>query len=695
MKRLYFILLLFLALVIRSQAQLFTEVTTATFPGLYIGSCSWGNYNNDGFLDIYLTGYGTSSSRVSKVFKNNGNSTFTDIGAAISQIGNSAGEWGDYNNDNIIDLVQGGNITSTPSVTGHSRIYSNTGPGTFAENTLAGLPDMVAPEISWGDYDNDGDMDLAYGGQDNSSFAYCKLFRNDGGGLFTPVLLFDSISDGAVAFGDYDNDGYLDLLLAGRIGSFDYITRLYHNNGNGTFSNSAQSFTGLRTSSVAWGDYDQDGDLDILVTGSDNNDVLHTIIYKNNNGIFADIYAPITPVRYGKAAWGDYDNDGDLDFLLIGQINSTGSAMTTTVYQNTGGDTFTEVTGLGIDGLRRSFCAWGDYDNDGRLDFLIMGRTSGGTYTTKLYKNNTTVYNTPPTAPSGLTSIRIGDNITFSWNASTDTQTASAGLTYNLRIGTTPGGSQICSAMANPVSGYRNIAQIGNMNSRRTFTIKNLPEGTYYWSVQAIDNAFAGSTFATEQSFSIVNNKTLNVHFFIQGLYNGATMNKAQDENGDYFSGTIADRVSIDLHSSTAPYGLVDTLNNIDLNTNGTSTTLVPSTHNGSYYLAVRHRNSMETWSANPVSFSGSAITYIFDNTAKAYGDNMALMAGGNPGMFAGDTNQDGIIDGGDLSAVGNQADFAVSGYIPEDVNGDGLVDGTDLSLTGNNADAAIGIMTP
>jgi hypothetical protein len=695
MKKFYFIIFLFAALVIRLQAQLFTEVTTASFPGLYIGSCSWGNYNNDGFLDIYLTGYGTSSSRVSKVFKNNGNSTFTDIGATISQVGNSAGEWGDYNNDNIIDLVQGGNITSTPSVTGQSRIYSNTGPGTFTEIISAGLPDMVAPEISWGDYDNDGDLDLAYGGQDNYSFTYCNLFRNDGNGLFTPVLLLDSLSDGAVAFGDYDNDGYLDLLLAGSIGSWNYITRLYHNNGNGTFTNSGQNFTGLRTSSVAWGDYDQDGDLDILVTGSDNSDVLHTIIYKNNNGIFADIYAPITPVRYGKAAWGDYDNDGDLDFLLIGQINSTGSAMVTTIYQNTGGDTFTEVTGLGIDGLRRSRCAWGDYDNDGRLDFLVMGRTSAGTYTTKLYKNNTTVYNTPPTAPSGLTSVRIGDNITFSWNASTDAQTASAGLSYNLRIGTTPGGSQICSAMANPASGYRNIAQVGNMNSRRTFTIKNLPEGTYYWSVQAIDNAFAGSAFAPEQSFSIVNNKTLNVNFIIQGLYNGATMNKAQDENGDHFSGTIADRVSIDLHSNTPPYGIVATLDNIDLNTNGTSTTLVPSTHNGSYYLALRHRNSMETWSANPVSFSSSAITYIFDNTAKAYGGNMALMAGGNPGMFAGDTNQDGIIDGGDLSAVGNQADFAVSGYIPEDVNGDGLVDGTDLSLTGNNADAAIGIMTP
>ena len=602
---------------------------------------------------------------------------------------------GDYNNDNIIDLILGGNFTSTPTVVGQTRLYSNTGPGTFTEVTTAGLTDMVAPEIAWGDYDNDGDLDLVLGGSDNSSNAVCNLYRNDGNGVFTPVIVFDPISDGALAFGDYDNDGYLDLLLTGRIGSFDYITKLYHNNGDGTFSNSGQILTGLRTSSTAWGDYDGDGDLDILLSGSDNSDVLHTIIYKNNNGTFVDIGAPLIPIRYGKAAWGDYDNDGDLDILLIGQINSTGSVMVTTIFRNNGNDVFEEVTGLGFPGLRRSCAAWGDYNNDGKLDFIAMGRTAGGVYTSKLYRNNTTITNTLPTIPSGLTSLRTGNNVNLSWNASTDSQTPSAGLTYNLRIGTTPGGSEICSPMANTMTGFRNVVQIGNMNMRTFFTIKNLSEGTYYWSVQAIDNAFAGSAFAPEQTLVIANNKTLNVNVFLDGLYNGSGLNKAQDAFGDHFLGNVADQMSIELRNNTSPYNVVHTINNVALNTNGTSASLLPATYSGNYYIAIKHRNSIETWSANPVSFAGSTINYSFDSPLKAYGNNMGVKTNGTPVLYGGDSNQDGIVDGSDLSGIGNQADFATAGYIPEDINGDGLIDGSDLSVAGNNADSAIGVITP
>jgi hypothetical protein len=89
------------------------------------------------------------------------------------------------------------------------------------------------------------------------------------------------------------------------------------------------------------------------------------------------------------------------------------------------------------------------------------------------------------------------------WQPASDNQTASAGLTYNIRMGTTPGGGEIVSPMADPATGYRRIVAQGNVFHNTSWPIKNLQPGTYFWSVQAIDNNFSGSPFAPERSFTI------------------------------------------------------------------------------------------------------------------------------------------------------------------------------------------------
>jgi trimeric autotransporter adhesin len=189
--------------------------------------------------------------------------------------------------------------------------------------------------------------------------------------------------------------------------------------------------------------------------------------------------------------------------------------------------------------------------------------------------------------------------------------------------------------------------------------------------------------------------KTLNVSAFLEGLFaGGGQMNKAQDENGDHFAGNTADQITVELHNS-GNYGTLEyTSAGVNLTTSGNSTLTLPADKNGSYYLTVKHRNSIETTSASPVDFSGSTINYTFDALSKAYADNMNVVSG-TPVIFAGDENQDGIVDGTDLSDIGNLADLATSGYLPQDVNGDGLIDGSDLSIAGNNAALAVGIVTP
>ena len=116
---------------------------------------------------------------------------------------------------------------------------------------------------------------------------------------------------------------------------------------------------------------------------------------------------------------------------------------------------------------------------------------------------------------------------------------------------------------------------------------------------------------------------------------------------------------------------------------------------NGSYYLTIKHRNSIETVSANPVSFSGSTVSQSFATPADVYNGNLLSFEDGGFAIYGGDTYQDGLIDGSDLAAVDNQASAFAAGYIIEDCNGDGLIDGSDLAIADNNASAFVGAATP
>ena len=128
-----------------------------------------------------------------------------------------------------------------------------------------------------------------------------------------------------MAGGDDDNDGDLDILLTGY--SSDGVARVYRNDGPApgagwNFVDIGVALTGVFYSSVAWGDYDNDGDLDILFTGADSSFNPVARVYRNDGGGFVAISAPLTGVASSSVAGGDYDNDGDLDILLTGVDNS-------------------------------------------------------------------------------------------------------------------------------------------------------------------------------------------------------------------------------------------------------------------------------------------------------------------------------------------------------------------------------------
>ncbi|MCK9616834.1 MAG: GEVED domain-containing protein [Lentimicrobiaceae bacterium] len=190
--------------------------------------------------------------------------------------------------------------------------------------------------------------------------------------------------------------------------------------------------------------------------------------------------------------------------------------------------------------------------------------------------------------------------------------------------------------------------------------------------------------------------KNLQITLYLEGLYNGSGgMNKAQDESGDHFTGEIADQVNIDIHAGTSPFALLHTISGLNLQTDGSVSCNIASSFNNSYYLAVRHRNSIETWTASPISFVENTISYNFtDNASKAFGSNLKNISG-NFIIYGGDVNQDGFVDSGDMTPVDNDASNFMMGYIFSDINGDGFVDSADMTIIDNNAANFISMITP
>ena len=469
----------------------FTDIS-APLTGVAWSSAAWGDYDSDGDLDILLTG-NTGSGYVSKIYQNDAGA-FADISAPFVGVWESSTAWNDYDNDGDLDILLTGNTSiEGPNSNPVSIIYRNDG-GSFVD-IPASLVGVYRSSVAWGDYDNDGDSDILLTGESHSGLQ-SRIYRNDSGTFVDIAATIEKVYYSAIAWGDYDNDGDLDIFLTGLRAGDNSVTKVYRNE-NGSFTDISSSLPAASTASLDFGDFDSDGDLDLLLAGWNNSISGFSRIYRNVGGNFVDISAALAPANYGAVKWGDLDNDGDFDVLLTG---SEGPHIAK-VYRNDVA-TFVDIGAL-LEGVYSSSVAWGDYDNDGDLDILLTGEGGPTGRAAKLYRNNSAKSNTTATPPANLQSAVNADAVTLNWNKSTDSESAQNALTYNLRVGTTPGGMDVVSPMANLNTGYRRIPKLGNTNHNTSWTIRNLEPGIYYWSVQAIDNAFAGSPFAAEQSFTI------------------------------------------------------------------------------------------------------------------------------------------------------------------------------------------------
>ena len=174
----------------------------------------------------------------------------------------------------------------------------------------------------------------------------------------------------------------IDLAVSGW-GAAGPISLIYRNDG-GIFSDIGATLTAVSMCSLAWGDYDNDRDPDLVLSGSDASFNVTRRIYRNDAGIFnLETNAVLAGMNRGRIAWGDFDNDGDLDLALVGFGNTTPVSK---VYRNDGGGTFADL-GVSLAGVDEGFLAWADYDNDGDLDLSLAG-FENNIPITKIYRND-------------------------------------------------------------------------------------------------------------------------------------------------------------------------------------------------------------------------------------------------------------------------------------------------------------------
>ncbi len=364
------LIILFL-LTLKTQAQYFTS-DTATAITSNAGdsrSVNWVNVNNDIWTDLMITN-GPSGGQNNFLYINtNGVFSLVSNDPIVTDFSPSDGAtWGDMDNDGDIDafIVNWYNVNNL--------MYENDGNGMFMQLTT-GQPvndQGYSETASWGDYDNDGLVDLYVTNSAGNLRNF--LYRNLGNGTFqkitSGVMVTDQQVSRCVNWTDLDNDNDLDLFITNENNQNENI---YRNDGAGSFTKittgSIVNNNG-NTMSASWGDIDNDGDLDCFLANEGSNNTL----FRNDGNMSFTKLVNDTVSKCGghsfSSAWSDIDNDGDIDLYVTNAFGL--SLYNNYLFINDGNGNFMRVPDASVSGLHWSYgCAFGDYDNDGYEDLAV------------------------------------------------------------------------------------------------------------------------------------------------------------------------------------------------------------------------------------------------------------------------------------------------------------------------------------
>ena len=518
--------------------------------GLSFSDVSLGDFNNDGFLDVLMNGTsaGTAATRQLRIYLSNAGAfpSVNDAAHILTPAGAAAGfqdggvAFGDLDNDGHLDVLASGLDRSGAR---QLQVYFyNPAAGTFTTVNVPGAAGLGANmgRVALADFDLDGDLDILVSGTTTgaNAGAVLRVYPNLGNRTFGAAIAVGvGLWNSDVAVGDFNNDGLPDVLAEGVDTGGVRRLRVFRNTsaaGVISFAAPIDLATGLSQGGVAWGDLNNDGFLDVVANGSTagNNAGSQLQFYLNNGaGGFGGANTVDTVTANGAGLWGgsvavgDTDNDGDLDILANGR--DRGGARQLRVYRNNGTtptpgfttQAVTNVTGGAGLGYRDGGVAWGDFNNDRKIDVLVSGTDNAGTRRLRVFWNTVAQANTVPTAPTTLVSTFTFNSAgvsaaTFKWNPGTDTApgaTAANMLAYDLQVSTTNAFTGVYTIpglqTAAPLQGnYVRPPRIydGNTNhgvmliSTAPWQAPAAPEGlrtdtTYYYRVRTYDNGLIPS----------------------------------------------------------------------------------------------------------------------------------------------------------------------------------------------------------
>jgi hypothetical protein len=431
---------------------------------------AWGDFDGDGDPDLVVGAEGAT-----ELYRNDAG-TLVPIETELpgyNEDSNYTGaydlrslSWADYDNDSDLDLLIPSTFDPPPFAFG-TALMRNDGPDgsggwTFTQ-VDAQIDGAVNAQTAWADEDGDGDLDLFMANVDNFfDTSFVRTYRNDGG-------VFESsepIGNLVIEYGlgdraDYDGDGDLDILIVGLIqdldGDFKTVLRIYQNVDGVYLQDTvveSNFFPWLDLHAATWADYDSDGDVDILLTGSfvgEEQIEGKSEVYVNDGGTFIplgrDLPAPVDSAgRGGAFTWFDVDGDEDLDYFVAG--------------------------------------AYFVPNGNGLVEAQMH-----------LYRNDGLVANDAPEAPTGLTATEAGGSVTLSWNPAEDDATPPDAITYDLIV-------RRQSEDGGLMAVRRRLPEPGNLSAVTSWSLRGLEPGAYVWALRAVDSAYNGSA-AAASTFTI------------------------------------------------------------------------------------------------------------------------------------------------------------------------------------------------
>lgn len=495
-----------LAVLAQPVTQPFTfNIAQHDLPDIQHGSTSWGDVDGDGDLDLLLSGSAAGAS-LTRLYlnqgKQNGAFHFEASTGAFEQVRHSSASFADVDGDGALEVLVAGSLNASWPYAPSTELYRVDGTGAVSRVDNHGLPALHSTSMAWADLDRDGDLDLVMIGTSSADEPVTVVAMNQGNGTFSAHTdRLPGFSYGDVALGDVDGDLDADVVLSGATAG-GFLTAVFINNG-GAFEAKPTAFPAVAFSSVDLGDFDGDNDLDLVVSGGQVSERIFEgllEVWTNAGGTFQRLATTFPGILAGDVSWSDYDHDGDLDLLVQGAEAAIGRR-SARVWQNQGAAGFRAATLLV--GSIFADTEWGDLDGDGDLDLIATGSSSLGPAFTNLYENQRQVIPTLPGIPQSLHADVSETSVRLSWAPAPGADDSNRSTTFNVRVGTRPGASDVLSAMSDSRTGKRLITGPGNASAEGQLLLDGLEVGTYFWSVQSVNHAFLSSGFAQEGSFQI------------------------------------------------------------------------------------------------------------------------------------------------------------------------------------------------